>query len=264
MMTKYPELKITINNEQVTWEETNRWAVKRAVHVLQQISDLGAELFLGNQVLDKNRIHTLSNNEILQACTDTKMKLGKQGILDLYAPILQNTDKMWHNIKAKSQGNYKEAHTWVEAKGVNPKEIINLIMADNDQDLMALAYKLHPEHYLGGINTDKSQEVMETIGAYKEPTYFTLKIVANPTDEAPVTPDPNATIVMLGHIILAADNFDTGAYAMHQFYITDSGLKINLGLYIPSATPDELVFNHNEHFAIEFGNAMKLILDKTH
>lgn len=263
-MTKYPELKITVNNEQVTWEETNRWAVKRAIHVLQQISDLGSELFLGNQVLDKNQIHTLSNNEILQACTDTKMKLGKQGILDLYAPILQDTDTMWHNIKAKSQGNYKEAHTLVEAKGVNPKEIVNLIRADDNQDFMALAYQLHPEHYLGGINTDKSQEVMETIGAYKEPTHFTLKIIVNPTDEATATPDPNATMVMLGKIFLASDHFDTGAYAMHQFYVTDSGLKINLGLYMPSATPDELVFDHNEHFAIEFGNAMKLILDNVH
>lgn len=152
----------------------------------------------------------------------------------------------------------------VEAKGVNPKEIVNLIRADDNQDFMALAYQLHPEHYLGGINTDKSHEVMETIGAYKEPTHFTLKIIVNPTDEATATPDPNATMVMLGKIFLASDHFDIGAYAMYQFYVTGLGLKINLWLYISSAAPDEPVFDHNEHFAIEFGNSMKLILDNVH
>ncbi len=79
-----------------------------------------------------------------------------------------------------------------------------------------------------------------------------------------MTPAPNATMVMLGKIFLASDHFDIGDYAMHQFYVTNSGLKINLGLYMPSATPDELVFDHNEHFAIEFGNSMKLILDNVH
>ena len=51
---------------------------------------------------------------------------------------------------------------------------------------------------------------------------------------------------------------------MHQFYVTGLGLKINLWLYISSAALDELVFDHNEHFAIEFGNSMKLILDNVH
>ncbi|MBH9990937.1 hypothetical protein H3R26_02320 [Lactobacillus sp. W8092] len=51
---------------------------------------------------------------------------------------------------------------------------------------------------------------------------------------------------------------------MHQFYVTGLGLKINLWLYISSAAPDELECDHNEHFAIEFGNSMKLILDNVH
>ena len=71
-------------------------------------------------------------------------------------------------------------------------------------------------------------------------------------------------MVMLVKIFLASDHFDTGAYAMHQFYVTGLGLKINLWLYISSAALDELVFDHNEHFAIEFGNSMKLILDNVH
>lgn len=79
-----------------------------------------------------------------------------------------------------------------------------------------------------------------------------------------MTPAPNATMVMLGKIFLASDHFDTGAYAMHQFYVTGLGLKINLWLYISSAALDELVFDHNEHFAIEFVNSMKLILDNVH
>lgn len=75
-MTKYPQIKINMNNETISYEEINRWAVKRAVHVLQEISELGGELYLNDTLLNPLKLHELSNEELLNACAETKVKLG--------------------------------------------------------------------------------------------------------------------------------------------------------------------------------------------
>ncbi|QRN48693.1 hypothetical protein [Macrococcoides bohemicum] len=260
-MTKYPQIKINMNNETISYEEINRWAVKRAVHVLQEISELGGELYLNDTLLNPLKLHELSNEELLNACAETKVKLGFEKIQSLYSDLLAQGAQMFKDIQQnKNSNNLKETHVQVEVDGVDPSMIAKMITTDSHDDLnINVAYGLHPEHFIFKLH-GTTQEVMENIGTYKFPLHFKLELKDHNV-EAPGELRSDAIATTLAKVYLIDDGFDTGVYAMHQFIKKDNGMIVDLGLYVPENTPDEFLIGHREHFAIEFGNLFKNIIN---
>lgn len=93
-MTEYKDLRIINNGEEITFTEVQHIAAKRAAHILQEMSDLGSTLYLNNEQLNSDQIYTLSNKDLLQACIESKKKLGRQGILDLYSDKISQSRQM--------------------------------------------------------------------------------------------------------------------------------------------------------------------------
>ncbi len=81
-MTEYKDLQIINNGEEISYTEVQHIASKRAAHILEEMSGLGATLYLNDTELDSNQIYTLSNMDLLQACIESKKKLERQGILN--------------------------------------------------------------------------------------------------------------------------------------------------------------------------------------
>lgn len=258
-MTEYSQMHIIANNEELSFDEITRMSIKRAVHVLQDFTDMQLPLWLNDQPLDPEKVHLLSNADLLKACRESKEHLGQKGIKEAYADKLAQSRQMWKDITAKSDGQtFKESHVIVKVAGIDPQIIAKMITSDSDSTLnIDLAYQLHPEHFIFGL-TGNTQTVMETIGAYKEPTLFQLQEV--PAEQGPQK-DPKAIAAPKAQLVLD-DGSRLPMYAMHEFYQTADGMEIHLGLYFPSATPAEAVIGHKEHFAIEFANSLAMALDK--
>jgi hypothetical protein len=260
-MTEYKDLRIINNGEEISYTEVQHIAAKRAAHILQEMSELGATLYLNDTELDSNQIYTLSNTDILQACIESKKKLGRQGILDLYSDKISQSRQMWHQIAEESDGKtFKESHVTVEVDHIDPKIIAKKISSSSTNDLnLEIAYRLSPDHFVFGL-INNTQEVMETIGHYKEPTWFRLEMA--PDDLGPQK-DPACIAAPKAQFVLD-DGFRMPMFAMHQFYATSNGMRVELGSYFPSATPDEVVIGHREHFTVEFGNNMAMALNQLH
>ncbi|WP_430611651.1 hypothetical protein [Enterococcus sp. DIV0876] len=260
-MTEYKDLRLTSNGQNISFAEVQHIAAKRAVHVLQEMSELGANLYLDNKKLDPNTIYTLSDLDLLQACSESKKQLGRQGILDLYADKLAKSRQMWHEIAEKSDDkNFKLSHVTVEVDGIDPELVAKQMVTSSSDELnIDIAYHLAPDHFVFDL-IGNTQEVMETIGHYKEPTWFQLQLA---TEKQGPKKDPECLAAPKAQFVLD-DGFRMPMYAMHQFYATPTGMRIELGLYFPSATPDEAVVGHREHFVLEFGNNMALALDRLH
>jgi hypothetical protein len=48
----------------------------------------------------------------------------------------------------------------------------------------------------------------------------------------------------------------------HQFIDTPKGLEIRLHLEFPAVFTDEMIVQHQEHFSIEFSNAIKKVMER--
>lgn len=262
-MTKYPELSVEINGQTIQWEEIYRHKVQRAVHALTEISDLGGQLFLNNQVLSPDSLRLLSNEEILDANKETKLSLGTEKILSLFHDQLKESDDRIRHIVSISDGNQKlkKSEIVVNVKGITPDFIKKFDLMGSNLDESA-AFDVHPEHYDLQTLPD-GQRVMETVGEYKTPSLCGLS-VGDPKKFLPGKVDPRATFVLLGSGYLWSDKSDMNQWAMHQFIPTDDGMKIIAGLYCPSKTPDEMMIGHRWHFAVEFGSLFAKFLDQQH
>lgn len=261
-MTKFPEITAVVNGEEVTWEEINRWKEKRASHVLQEIHDLGGELTFNGKQLDINDIHKLSGEDLIAACKETKLALGQEKIIELYREPVAKTDKLWHDIVEKSvPGKFKEDHVIFHIRGIDPSILTNMNVDQEGGLDLSGAFDLHPEHLVFS-QKDNIQMVMETMGAaYMEPSYFRLEMLDPYKSQFADKINPKATRIIFGNCYLANDNFNIQQYAFEQFIPTENGFDVDLGLYTPTAFPDEALIGHREHFSIEFGSLFyKLVL----
>ncbi|MBM7642255.1 hypothetical protein [Streptococcus loxodontisalivarius] len=259
-MTQYPELKATINGREVCWEEISHWKAMRSAHVLQELVDFGQTLYLNGQPLPNNQFYSLSEDELLQASIESKLALGQDKILELYADKLAESDQMWTDIVANTPKGapLKEAHVIFEIKGISPALIAN-IDKEGGMDVQA-SYAIHPEHYVFS-QKGNVQHVMETFGGYKNPSYFRLEMLDPKTNQLPGKVDPRAVNIIFGVGHLVSKELNIQQYAMHQFIPTETGLKVDLGIFAPAGVPDEAIVGHMEHFAVEFGSIFKMAID---
>lgn len=259
-MIQYSEIKAIVNDREVRWEEIKHWKSIRAAHVLQELVDLGQDVYLNQRVLPHQNFYQLTEDELIQAAIESKLALRTDKILETYDELLNESDAMWETFvqRTPKDASFKERHAIIEVEGINPSMVSNI----DQESGMSLegSYSLHPEHYIFS-QKDNMQLVMETFGNYKHPSLFKFEMLDPNTHKLPGDIDPNAAKVIFGVGYLAHTGLNINQYAMHQFFPKDNGLKVDLGIFVPQGVPDEAVIGHMEHFAIEFSSVFKNLID---
>lgn len=211
------------------------------------------EIELNNECID-----TIELEKAREALAETKEKLGKEAIYDLYKKEIEESDKMWHEIAAnsKTRENLQPGIVEVEVKGgLNLQQFGVFNHYIDASNSLATPSKIHPEHY-SFESFPGGQIIIETFGMYKNPSYLKLEMLTPEEGFMPITPDSDTAMVMMGTTKLMSDDTDTKIIGMHQFKPYEDGIKIKLGVFLPEAAPKEIVEGHKWHLAVEFNNAV--------
>ncbi|MBK0167440.1 hypothetical protein [Klebsiella sp. S69] len=116
----------------------------------------------------------------------------------------------------------------------------------------------NPEHYLiKGIN--HGQEVIETLGAWGLPVYFTIDFnrdVKDLVDSEVFNEEYPIRMTGAGSV---APGIDIGV-VIHQFAEAEDGFKAKLAIYYPAAADPAMIEGHRTHLALEFTNWVNMYL----
>lgn len=249
-------IKMMLNGQELTKEWVEAKELERIHHVFQEMGELGARFVYQRQAISLDKLLELPFSEAKEALIETKLALGKEGILKLYEAKLQESDEMWRSIVANTiKGrNLQPSYVDVEVEGLTLGDFLAFNQLLNKMSDPALPFKIHPEHFVfAGVHG--GQEVMEMVGQYGEPTY--QKLFIHPDAEKPVALDPDTKMAMVGDGVLMSDQtLDMKMYGMHQFKMRPGGLGIKLGVFFPDTAPKEMILGHQEHLAVEFYNSL--------
>ncbi|HHF7038971.1 TPA: hypothetical protein ACPQXP_001658 [Streptococcus mutans] len=249
-------IKMTLNGRVLTREWIEAKELERTHHVFREMTELGAEFTYKDKPAVLDDLLALPLEAAKETLIETKLALGKEGILKLYESKLRESDKMWHAVAAgTAKGrNLQPAYVDVEVEGLTLGDFLAFNQSLNKMTEPALPFRIHPEHCVfAGIHG--GQEVMEMVGQYGEPTY--QKLFIHTDAEKPVELDTDTKMAMVGDGVLMSDQtLDMKMYGMHQFKLRKNGLGIKLGVFFPETAPKEMILGHQEHLVVEFYNSL--------
>jgi hypothetical protein len=241
-------------------EQINQWdreATYRAIDVLQDA--LGKEIFLQRiadlRGIEKDKMPPVKSweyNTLRNTLVDLKIDIGASAMQELLGDSINHGIKAARQLFLESQGKTRPCSTVLM--------IPNLTTKDFTGQFKEVFYgnylSIHPEHYAAG-NDPAPKSVI--------PNHFTIeytggekhymKIIMLDASKAPID------IVSPDHLVAAGVTKDGIAIATfaHQYFDTPEGLEIRLHLEYPAAYTDNFVRLHQEHFAVEYYNAAKIM-----
>lgn len=250
-------IRVTIGNQKYSQKQLDHIYYRRALHVLHEMQELGAQILdLNDKKLNSGDINYLSAPQARQVLLDNKLRLGNQGLEKLYQDRSKIADQKWKEIIRKSTGDYtqKVSRAHISVSGISVFKIGNLAKKAGSDPKVSLG--ANPDHF--EITNDKTgQHGAETMGLYGEPTKMDLTM-GNIKPPEPVSKTHPRRLI--GDSRLASDHKVVNAYAMHQIRPRLHGIYILTAAYFPDAAPDELVWGHAIHLAIEFSNIFREIV----
>lgn len=179
-------------------------------------------------------------------------------MLKLLEQQIEEGDKHFKDLIAKSNGQYKESRVDFMAKGLKSNQFLNwfkIVDAKESPegirrfylDIMAPA---HPEHYALGphpigivetigehicrVRLDNTVEVPDFVQEYGDPSY---------DKKLPVT--------------CYLDDGTVFFYGYQEIRDTEDGCDFRIRIIFPAASPQVLFDEHTEHLAIEWGYCIK-------
>jgi len=255
-MSNY-EICFTMDGKAVTQEQIREVELKRCKFVLHDMIKLGVTPTYKGVTVKDEEIEKMEIEKAKETLSETKAKLGADGIRSVYRDRIISSNQMWREISQNSPAyqDLQPSITEVEVKGITMQEFaqFNLYMEKKGTLLFA-----HPDHFTFQ-SIEGGQIIMETMGMYGEPTY--CKLIITNEGYKPITPDPDTKMVMFAAGYLMSDGTDMKVVGMHQFKPTPDGLKIKMGIFFPKTTPKEIIEGHKMHLAIEFNNVLHFIGD---
>ncbi|WP_237740371.1 hypothetical protein [Streptococcus mutans] len=158
---------MTLNGRVLTREWIEAKELERTHHVFREMTELGAEFTYKDKPAVLDDLLALPLEAAKETLIETKLALGKEGILKLYESKLRESDKMWHAVAAgTAKGrNLQPAYVDVEVEGLTLGDFLAFNQSLNKMTEPALPFRNHPEHCVfAGIHG--GQEVMEMVGQY--------------------------------------------------------------------------------------------------
>lgn len=184
-----------------------------------------------------------------------KKKLGAEGIRELLRETAaEEMVRAGYKVtKISEDGTYIPAPVELEVKGLHAQEFLQWWFRTGAMDPDRLN-SAHPEHYMGIVRPDLSQEVIEVNGDLDTPIHFLIHV--HPTPEgAPETP-----IYPIASYCTAAtlDGEPLGGGVLHQFEDTEEGFRARLCNYFPPDVDEQVIHRQQMHLAVEWSNWVKM------
>ncbi|MFT8493715.1 MAG: hypothetical protein ABF664_11700 [Liquorilactobacillus satsumensis] len=242
----------------VTAAKIREVELERYHHVFKVFNKKNISITLKGRPLTTAELLHLPLADAKIALAETREAIGKAKTLSLFAPEIEKSNKMWREIAENSQANQnlQAGIVEVETHNISLLQFMlfnQLLFKKNNLYLPSI---IHPEHYYFDANRKGVQTIIETFGMYQEPSYLDLR--PSNASVAPIKPDPNVDLIMIGKTFLKSLNIDTKLIGMHQLTQTDAGMRVKLGVFLPEAAPKEIVTGHQWHLMIEFNNGLQI------
>lgn len=256
--------KITFrfDGQVVTEEDIRAVELQRYHHVFKIFDAKAIPITLDNQILDLESLLQLPLENAKVALAETREKIGKQKMLTLFQSEIEESNDMWREIALGSPDpqKYQAGIVEVETENISLVQFMmfNQLLAKKNN--LYLPSTIHPEHYYFDANSKGEQTIIETFGMYKEPSYLDLR--PDSDIKYPIAPDHNVSLVMAGKTYLKSLNIDTKLIGMHQLTQTTTGMKVKLGVFLPTAAPKEIVDGHKWHLMVEFNNGLHIAAEQ--
>jgi hypothetical protein len=250
-------LKFAIDGQPISLEEIAEVERKRTVHVLREMRALGADLRVDGKAATPESIEQLDPAAAKALLVDTKFSLGAEGMRRLYRDKLAASDDVWRNISKDSAADtgFKPSVVELEVQGLRMGKLLAHLLTVTLTHDERWTYVSNPEHFVISMAKGR-QMVMETLGMHGEPVYMKMRVALSGLEAA--ARDPDTTVILIATAELASDATPMGIHGMHQLKVRPDGIGMKLGIYFPSATPDELVEGHKWHLAVEFARVMEM------
>lgn len=176
-------------------------------------------------------------------------------MLGLLEKQIQEGDRYFKDLIAKSNGQFVESRVDFSAKGLTSSQFLEWFkIVDTKESLEGIRHfylnimaPAHPEHYALGpypigiietignhicrVRLDNTIEMPEFVKSYGDPTYLV---------KLPVT----------GYL----DDGTVFFYGYQEIRDTEDGCDFRIRILFPAASPRVLLDGHTEHLAIEWGS----------
>ncbi|AYD41353.1 hypothetical protein D4Z93_12960 [Clostridium fermenticellae] len=129
-----------------------------------------------------------------------------------------------------------------------------------DKSLSRRSHSLNPEHFICHVSFDDGKLLgIEPFGMYGTPTLVNVNVVDVSAlgKQIQADKDPSFPMSMAGRTFLA-DGVTEVNSPYHQFKPITDGFEAKTAVYWPEHTPDEIVYGHSLHLAMEFFRGVEL------
>ncbi|MDF7636704.1 hypothetical protein PT274_00300 [Leuconostocaceae bacterium ESL0958] len=220
-------------------------------------------LTMNGQGVDCAAAKEMDLDQKKEVLAQTREKLGRSKILELWADDIKESDAMWQDIAAKADDSQPLQQAIVEVTTDNISLVQFLLFNQSlaKENNLALPSKIHPEHYYFDAGKGGTQTIIETFGMYKKPSYLHL-VPADDGMKKPITPDNDTTMAMIGKTLLADSMQDTKIIGMHQLKDKGDSMVVKLGVFLPASAPSAILEGHKWHLMVEFNNGLHIAADK--
>ncbi len=250
------EITFTVDGKIVAEDSIRSMEAQRYRVAFGKMADSGASLLHNGSRISLRQACELPLQQAKSALAETKVSIGRKGMIELLHDSIQRSDAMWKEIASESPYRFslQQGAVEVHAKGITLPMFMMFNKSMTKANELGGPSHIHPEHYSFEAGAGGSQTIIETFGMYGEPSYLHLE--PGKDDWRPVEPDADTVTSMMGNTYLVNGKVDTKLVGFHQFKPCNDGLKIKLGVYLPQAAPKEMLEGHKWHLLVEFNNAL--------
>jgi hypothetical protein len=188
-----------------------------------------------------------------QVLAKLKDRLGRQGLLDLFAADIKEGNDFLREMAKRSGGELKPATTVLTVRGLKAAQFLGWLDVAFDDESVLLAAE--PDHFVIARSPDSTVTVVENLGpyvcriqlpAYDAATSWTAETVNE------LLPESDYPYRRLADMSL--DDGTVVGRMLTQFGDTEDGFTASLTAYFPVACPEALFEHHRQHLAVEFSN----------
>jgi hypothetical protein len=252
------EITFVTDGKEISQEEIYSVERQRYQIVFHELVNKGIPMEYKGKRYSPEELEELDLKDAREVLAETKEKLGRERIRELYAEELAEGDKLLKEISAdsKAKENLQPGIVEVKTKGISIEQflMVNRLLAKKNS--LEMPSKMHPEHYSFEAGPGGTQIIIERFGMYKYPAYLYLE--PDKSGYRPIPLDEDTSFAMTGCTRLMSDRTDTKIIGMHQFKKCSEGMDVKLGVFLPEAAPKEMLEGHKWHLMVEFNNCMHL------
>ena len=249
------KIKVTIDGENYTLQQLERYQYQRTLHVLHEMKALGAVIRDGDRELSHEDLNWLEPEDAERICLDLRDSMSEEEMLKLFEGPELDAERRWKEYNVDyDPAKVHVGVTEVSVQGATIQETMAIIGGATNQRQAREAF---PEHYIviGDIKT--GQRGMEAFGMFGEPVYVTGIATEHP-EEFPIEPDESYPVKVAGEMVLKRDGTPIHVGAYHMFRPTSNGFDVKSSFFCPGKAPAGVADGHKLHFAIEIVNSVKI------